>query len=76
MKFGRKMVLGAAALAVIALSLAIQLMAQGPPAVCYASCLQAYKNAVRQCGGDAACQAAARAAATACAQGCGGLPTP
>ena len=48
--------------------------AQGPPNQCADACLQAYRNAVIACHGDAACLAAARAEAEACIQGCHLLP--
>ncbi len=37
------------------------LAAQGPPNLCAEDCLQAYRNAVIACHGDAACLADARA---------------
>jgi hypothetical protein len=50
--------------------LASLLAAQGPPNSCADACLQAYKNAVIACHGDAACLADARENAEACIQGC------
>jgi hypothetical protein len=52
------------------LLLASLLTAQGPPNACADACLQAYRNAVIACHGDAACLPAARAEAEACIQGC------
>ncbi len=50
------------------------LAAQGPPNLCAEDCLQAYRNAVIACHGDAACLADARADVEACIQGCHLLP--
>jgi hypothetical protein len=50
--------------------LASFLAAQGPPNHCADACLQAYRNAVIACHGDAACLAQARADAEACIQSC------
>ena len=65
----KKQLVKLAVLAALAM-LASVLLAQGPPNPCANACLQTYKAAVRDCGGNAACQAAARAAAKACVEGC------
>ena len=54
--------------------LASLLAAQGPPNHCADTCLQACRNAVIACHGDAACLADARADAEGCIQGCQLLP--